>query len=129
MQLSCALKILTQWLSHDILALAGPAWEERQELFNFIVRELRLREALCPHRIRPVRTALENQRDDLLAFAAVLDQKLADIAQRFDTPLFLVRAVCLLHRKKPSSCAYWQRWNHLHHKLAGKFHLRHASCA
>lgn len=123
MQLTCDVKILTQWLSHDILALAGPSLEQRQELFDFIVEELKLREAFCPHRIRPVRTALKNQRDALLAFAAVLDQKLADIAQRFDTPLFLVRAVCLLHRKKPSSCAYWQRWNHLHHLLSGKFYL------
>jgi len=43
--------------------------------------------------------------------------------QRFDTPLYLVRAVCLLHRKKSSSCAYWQRWNHLHHLLSRKFHF------
>jgi len=57
----------------------------------------------------------------LLAFAQVLDEKLVEIAQRFDTPLYLVRAVCLL-QKKPSSCAYWQRWN-LHHLLPGKFHL------
>jgi hypothetical protein len=31
-------------------------------------------------RFRPVRVALQNQRDDLLAFAGVLDQKLAGIA-------------------------------------------------
>jgi len=30
---------------------------------------------------RPVRTALENQRDDLLAFALVLDEHRNDIAQ------------------------------------------------
>jgi hypothetical protein len=35
----------------------------------------------------------------LLAFAKVLDEKLAEVAQRFETPLSLVRAVCLLHRK------------------------------
>ena len=58
--------------------------------------------------------ALKNQRDDLLAFAKVLDAKLADIAQRFETSLYLVRAVYLLHRKKPSSSTYWQRWNQLH---------------
>jgi len=122
-QLATDVKILMQWLNHDILALADPPLAERQELFDFIVEELSRREALLAHRIRPLRTALKNQRDDLLAFAAILDQKLADIAQRFDTPLFLVRAVCLLHRKKPSSTAYWQRWNHLHHQLPGKLHL------
>ncbi len=123
LQLANDVKILMQWLSHDILALAGPSLEERQELFDFIVAELSQRENLLSHRLRPLRTALKNQRDDLLAFAKVLDEKLVEIAQRFNTPLYLVRAVCLLHRKKPSSCAYWQRWNHLHHLLADKFHL------
>lgn len=122
-QLAFDVKILMQWLRHDILALAGPSLEERQELFDFIVEELSQRENLLAHRLRPLRIALKNQRDDLLAFAKVLDQKLVEIAQHFETPLYLVRAVCLLHRKKPSSCAYWQRWNHLHHLLAGKFHL------
>ena len=122
-QLANDIKVLMHWLSHDILALAGPSLEERQELFDFIVAELSQRESQLPHRLRPLRTALKNQRDDLLAFAKVLDEKLAEIAHRFDTPEYLVRAVCLLHRKKPSSCAYWQRWNHLHHLLAGKFHL------
>ncbi len=101
-QLANDVKILMQWLSHDILALAGPAIEERQELFDFIVEELSRRESLLAHRLRPLLTALKNQRDNLLAFARVLDQKLVEIAQHFKTPLYLVRAVCLLHRKKPS---------------------------
>ena len=122
-QLANDVKILMQWLNHDIFALAGSSFEERQELFDFIVAELSQRENLLSHRLRPLRTALKNQRDDLLAFAKVLDEKLLEIAQRFETPLYLVRAVCLLQRKKPSACAYWQRWNHLHHLLPGKFHL------
>ena len=69
-----------------------------------------------------MRNALENQRDDLLAFAGVLDAKLADIAQGCKVPLDLVRAAYLLQRKSPLSSAYWQRWNQLHKKLAGKFH-------
>ncbi len=123
LQLVNDVKTLMHWLSHDVLALAGPCFEERQELFDFIVAEFSQRENLLLHRLRPLRTALKNQRDDLLAFAQVLDQKLVEIAERFDNPLYLVRAVCILHRKKPSSCAYWQRWNHLHHLLSGKFHL------
>lgn len=103
--------------------MAGPSLEERQELFDFIVLELSQRENLLSHRLRPLRIALKNQRDDLLAFAKILAQKLVEIAQHFETPLDLVRAVCLLHRKKPSSCADWQCWSHLHHLLAGKFHL------
>ena len=69
--------ILCDWLRNDILALAGPAYHSLRELWDFIVAELKQREALCLHRIRPFRTALENQKEDLLAFAAVLDEKRA----------------------------------------------------
>ena len=120
-QLARDVKTLVHELAHDILALAGPVLAERLALFDFIVAELRHRERLDPPRIRPVRTALEKQRDDLLAFAGVLDEKLAGIAQDCDAPLYLVRDVCLLQRKSPSSNAYWQRWNLLRKKLAGKF--------
>ncbi len=37
---------LVHWLSHDILALAGPALAGRQKLFDFIIAELRQREHL-----------------------------------------------------------------------------------
>ncbi len=115
------MKTLVHWLAHDILALASPVLAERQALFDFIVAELRHREHFDLPRIRPVRTALEKQHDDLLAFAGVLNERLAGIAPDCDAPLHLVRDACLLQRKSPSSNAYWQRWNLLHKKLAGKF--------
>ena len=34
------IRTLTQWLGHDVLALAGPALATRQALFDFIVEEL-----------------------------------------------------------------------------------------
>jgi len=71
------------------------------KLFDFIVEELSRRETLLAHRIRPLRIALKNQRDDLLGFRSSLEMKLVEIAQRFDTPLYLVQAVCLLQRKSP----------------------------
>ena len=43
--------------------------------------ELQRREPQDARRIDPVRVALANQRDDLLAFAGVLDEKLAAIAK------------------------------------------------
>jgi len=39
-QLANDIKVLMHWLSHDILALAV-SLEERQELFDFIVAELK----------------------------------------------------------------------------------------
>ena len=85
-------KTLLQWFSHDVLALAGPDLAVRQELFDFIETELQQREGKQYPTIRKLRRALHNQRVDeaipaeyrLLAFAGVLDQKLTDIAQRFE---------------------------------------------
>ena len=78
---------------------------------------------MCLHRIRPFRTALENQKEDLLAFAAVLDEKLRDISQRFNVPLYLVRKVCLLQAQNPQQTSYWPTWNQLHHQIGYQFHL------
>ena len=115
-------KTLLGWFSHDVLALAGPPLAVRQELFDFIVSELHQREDDRYPAIRKLRKALHNQRDQLLAFAGVLDQKLADVAECFKLPLQAIRDVCLLHRKPSTSNAYWVRWNQLHSELSGKFH-------
>src|SRR3954449_10516198 len=58
------IRTLIQWLSHDVLALAGPMLATRQVLFDFIVEELSYREAEDVRRIRPLRVALQNQRND-----------------------------------------------------------------
>jgi hypothetical protein len=69
-----------------------------------------------------VRVALQNQRDDLLAFAGVLDEKLVAIAQVHGISAPLVREACMLHRLLSTSAAYWQGWNRLRAKLGGTFH-------
>jgi hypothetical protein len=116
------IRTLTHWLSHDVLALAGPPLATRQMLFDFIVEELAGREPEDPQRIRPLRVALQNQRDNLLAFAGVLDTKLIVIAQAHAIAEPVVREACLLHRLPSTSAAYWQRWNQLRAKLGDKFH-------
>ena len=115
-------KTLLGWFSQDVLALAGSSRAERQKLFDFIETELQQRAGKQYPTIRKLRKALHNQRDQLLAFAGVLDQKLVDIAQRFELPRQAVRDVCLLHRKPITSNAYWERWNQLHSQLSNKFH-------
>jgi len=117
-------RTLVHWLSHDVLALAGPALATRRELFDLIVAELAAREPEDARRIRPVRVALQNQRDDLLAFAGVLDAKLAGIAHVLAIAIaeLLVREACVLHRLPSTSPAYWQGWNRLRAKMKCKFH-------
>jgi hypothetical protein len=116
------IRTLTQWLSHDILALAGPVLATRQVLFDFIVEELARRELADAHRIRPVRVALQNQRDDLLAFAGVLDNKLAAIAHAHEISEPVARETCALHCLPSTSSAYWQGWNILRSKLGERFY-------
>ncbi|MGR3279896.1 hypothetical protein ACSYAD_33110 [Acaryochloris marina NIES-2412] len=60
-----------------------PVILERLELYDFIVAELQQREHLGGRQIRVLRKALKNQRDDLLAFAKVFNDKLAEITQQF----------------------------------------------
>ena len=115
-------RTLTRWLSRDVLALAGPDLATRQALFDFIADELERLEPEDARRIHPVRVALRNQRDDLLAFAGVLDTKLAGIARTLEISPSLVREACMLHRLATTSTAYWQGWNRLRSEIGGKFH-------
>jgi hypothetical protein len=115
------IRTLTQWLNHDVLALAGPALATRQVLFDFIVEELARREPEDARRIRPLRVALQNQRDDLLAFAGVLDAKLASVAKALEIHQSVVREACVLQRLPSTSSAYWQGWNRVRAKTGCKF--------
>lgn len=107
-QLADDLTWLARWLGQDILALAGPGHAERLALYDFIRGELEARVAQAPNLIRPLGTYLKNQRDDLLDFAAQLDQEFAALAAAAEAPPELVRqlfAVLTLDSESP------QRWH------------------
>lgn len=121
LQLADEIKILLYWLRTDILSLAGPEWSERLELMDFIIEELKIRETKEIKGIKSLRVALSNQKEDLLAFATILDEKLSKIAQRFKIPQYWVRQVCLLMKKPMTTNIYWQKWNQLYNQLSHKF--------
>jgi len=114
--------ILLSWMRDDILAVVGPDPDSRRELFDFVIKELREREPLALHRIRPVRRKLENQRDDLLAFAAVLEEQLAKLAGEYKVPLCLVRAVYELQGFSETDACRWWREQELRDKLGPNFY-------
>jgi len=114
-------RLLADWMRRDILALAGPSLAVRRELFDFVVKELSGREGLCPHRIGPVRRALEQQRDDLLAFAGVLEDRLTVLAGRLGVRPGAVQEVCQLEGLDPNGLAYWQAQGRLRGMLLDKF--------
>jgi hypothetical protein len=100
---------LIGWLRQDVLAVPGPDYDSRCALYDWIVAELRLREPRCPHKIRPVRCLLENQRHGLLAFAQQLDQDLLGLAEEFDVPPTLVEEVRHVLSMTASRPERWQR--------------------
>jgi len=108
---------LIAWLRQDILAVAGPDYANRCLLYDWIVAELRVREPQCPHKIRPLRCLLENQRDHLLAFAKQLEDDLLAVAEEYAVPPTLVeqtRQLLSLPLDQPQRWqrdkALWQRW-------------------
>ena len=116
-------RILADWMQNDILSLAGADLPTRRELFAFVIEELRRREGLCPHRIGPVRRMLENHREDLLAFAGIVDERLREVALRWQVPPAWVHAVCELLGMDPNQPAYWQRHAQLHREVPDRFHV------
>jgi hypothetical protein len=115
-------RILVDWMQNDILCSAGPNLDTRKQLYDFVIEQLQSLELSCPHRITPVRRMLQNHRDDLLAFAGVLDESFIDIAARFNVPVFLVHAVCELQNLDKNLPPYWQRRAQLQKTLPEKFH-------
>ena len=113
---------LADWLRRDILALAGTDYATRCQLYDFVVAELRARQSLCPHRIDPVVGALTNQRDDLLAFAAELDQDLAGLASRFQLPIATVREVFNNEALDVDRPERWTRDAVLRERLGSRFY-------
>lgn len=115
-------RILSDWMKQDILSSGGAAPEVRKEMFDFIVDELKKLEALCFHRIKPVRRMLENNRDNLLAFTDVLDEKFEEISDRCETPKYLLWKICELQGISMEDSARWQKRAQLQKKLGRKYH-------
>jgi hypothetical protein len=113
-------RILSDWLQKDILALAGPALATRRELFDFVVRELAEREPHCPHRLGPVRRMLQAHRDHLLAFVGVLEERFGELGRRWGVPAFLVQEVCELEGMDLGSAAHWRQEGRLCQRLGRK---------
>jgi hypothetical protein len=114
--------LLVRWLRHDILAVAGPSHADRCALYDFVLTELRARAPWCPHRLNEIVGLLENQRDDLLAFAARLDRDLAALAQEFQISAAAARELLNLQALDERDRRRWQRESALRQHLRHRFH-------
>jgi hypothetical protein len=115
------IKILYDWLKNDVLALIGSSYDVRQELLAFIAEELKVREHLC-HKITPMRTYLENHKNNLLEFMPIMESYFDTIACESEVNLSAVFAMYELKGLSPLSPRYWQKHAELQKELKGKFH-------
>jgi hypothetical protein len=119
--------LLVRWLREDILTVAGPDYAGRRELYDFVLAELRLRLPLCPHRLKPVCTLLENQRDDLLAFVVALDAELAALAEEYAVSLSLARELLTVQAMNQRDNRRWQREAVLRQQLGKRYYAMNAA--
>jgi hypothetical protein len=113
---------LLSWLQRDILAVAGPDYQTRRELLDFVVAELAQREGQCPHRIGPVRVLLANQGALLLAFAQQLDKDLATLAGRWEVSTAAAREVLKTQQMPERDSRRWRRDAEHWRQLGTRYH-------
>jgi hypothetical protein len=113
---------LGHWLQRDILAVAGPDYQTRLDLLDFVVAELRLREGQCESQIRPLRVLLENQRTNLLAFAEPLDKEVAALAVEWQVSAETVRALLKTQQMSEKDTRKWQSEAEQRQQLAGRYY-------
>jgi hypothetical protein len=114
--------LLVDWFRHDVLAVAGPCYTDRRELYDFVVAELRARSSKCPHRLEPICRALQNQRDDLLAFARRLDEDLEQLGQELQIPTELARRLLKTLSRDERDPRRWAEETAVRKQLRGRFH-------
>jgi hypothetical protein len=115
------IRLLRDWLRHDVLAVAGPSHADRCALYDFLLAELRVRVPSCPHRLGPIYRTLKNRRDDLLSFALVLDEKLEAIAARFEAPPQCLRRLLGARSRLESDLRRWAEEAAVRKCLGGQF--------
>ena len=100
-------RLLGEWLRHDVLVVAGPCYAERCALYDFILVELQRRIASCPHRLGPIYRLLKNRRDDLLAFALPLEEELGQMAEAWGVAPDGLRRLLRARARDPRDPRRW----------------------
>jgi hypothetical protein len=114
--------VLVGWLRQDVLAVAGPCWQQRQALYDIVLAELQARETLCEHRLKPLISVLRRNKAELLAFAQELDEEIALVANYARVAEGVVREMMAVQEMAATSPRRWQRDAVLHRQLAERYH-------
>jgi hypothetical protein len=105
-----------------LVAPTGPEYAIRRDLFDFVVAELRTREPAYSQRIRAVRIMLENQRDNLLAFAVDLDRDPETLARKWQISTATAREVFAIQALTQWDRTRWPREAAMRETLRGRYY-------
>jgi hypothetical protein len=114
-------RLLGEWLSRDVLAVAGPCHADRRVLSDFIVSELEARAPSCPHRLGPIARLLKSRRDELLAFARALDEELGLMARAWGVAPEWLRRLLEARCRDPRDARRWAEEAAVRHRLGGRY--------
>jgi len=121
-ELADSITLLARWLRQDVYAVSGLPYADRCVLFDFIRAEWQARVPLCPKKLKPIASLLRNRREQLLAFAAQLDQDLIRLAAQFDVPASIVRNLFDLDQLDERHAKRWARELVLRRQLRDRFY-------
>ena len=113
--------LLARWLRADVLSVAGPWLERRQELLGFVLRELQDRRASCEHRLGPLCSTLSSQGDDLLGFCFRMDRDVADLAGYAKVSEAVVREMIQIQEMAQTDGRRWRREGTLRKHLGDRY--------
>lgn len=116
------IRLLVEWLHHDIWSLAGPDLMERRELFDFVLAELKQRQVPGSSTMSGTLYSLERHRDELLDFVVELEGELTRLAAQFHVDPDLLRQLLHHQADNPDRPEYWQREAQLHRQTRGRLH-------
>jgi len=121
-ELADSITLLARWLRQDVYAVSALPYTDRCHLFDFILAEWLTRAPLCPKKLDPIGTLLRKRREQLLAFAAQLDQDLVRLAAQFDVPASIVRHLFDLQQLDERHAKRWAQERVLRRQLRDRFH-------
>jgi hypothetical protein len=119
--LADSIAVLGHWLRHDIFAVSGLPYADRCALYDFVLAEWKTRTSLYPKQLDPIYSLLKNHREQLLAFAAQLDQDLVRLAAQFEVAETVVRDLFDLQLLDARQAKRWQKETLLRRQLQGRF--------
>ena len=120
--LADSVAVLARWLRQDVFAVSGLPYADRCALYGFVLAQLQARAPFCAKKLDPVCTMLRKRREQLLAFAAQLDQDLLRLAAQFEVSAATVSNLFDWERLDERQSKRWQKEAELRRQLRNRFH-------